>query len=255
MRTKGPEGARESQDSSERRAAYQVAIFGTGGETTKEDKIAIENASQVATRLVENGFSLGTGGYGGVMKAASEAGVEKAEALGLKPEAMVKAFTFEAEKLRPREVKKAGVIRSETLPQRLGHLVDESSAYVVLGGGQGTVVELFTALESERIGQRIGEEEKPVRPVIILDPTLKHTDLLTLQARKEKKLNDPKILDNVYVLGNEPQGAELTEKIVESYYWQSLGVPVDEETQEQLRRYNLGEFMRNQEEFEDGGGI
>jgi len=249
------EGIREIQDSPERRAAFQVAIFGTGSGTTEKDQVAMENASQIASQLVENGFSLATGGYGGTMEAASKAGIEKAEELGLKPEDMVKAFPFEAEKLKPMEVKKAGVVRSKNLPERLTHLVDESSAYVVLGGGQGTVIELFTALGNENIRRTVSEEKRPNRPVIIVDPSLEHTDLLTSRVKKEKKLQDPEVLNNVYVLGNHPQAGELTKKIVEASYQQNLGAPIDEEMQKELQRYSLGEFIKNQEEFREGSGI
>lgn len=245
----------EHRDSPERRASFRIAIFGTGGEITEDDQIAMGNAGKVAEQLVENGFSVATGGYGGVMKAASEAGTKKAEALGLRPEERVYAFPFESDKLITREVKKANIARAETLPQRLTHLIDESKAYVVFGGGQGTVVELFVVLENENITRRINNEKEPPRPVIILDPSLKHADLLTSQVKKEKKLNDPELLNNVYVLGNEPQGAQLTQQIIEGYYQQSLGMPVDGEIQEQFRRYNLGEFVRNREEFREGGGI
>ena len=142
------------------------------------------------------------------------------------------------------------------MPQRLTHLIDESDAYIVLGGGLGTVVELLTTLENERIARKISEGKKPHRPVILLDQSLSHADLLAELSKDEKKLKEPEVLDNVYILGVAPEAVEITQSIVEGYYQKSLGKTSEiEEGQESFSRYNLGEFLKRREQFKEGEGI
>ena len=214
----------------------------------------MRNGSQTVRATIKRGFGAAAGGYGGAMKAVNNAAVQTAQEMGFDPEKMVKAFTFDAEKLIAAEVEGSQVVRSKSIPQRLTHLIDESSAFVVLGGGQGTVVEEFVALEAENQAKRIEARHQP-RPIIIIDPSLKHTDLLGSQAGKEPKMKSPEVLGNVYVLNNEAEAAELAARIVELYYLQSLGIQVDPDVKSELDRYSFGQFLEHQQKFEGGGGI
>lgn len=241
-------------DNPETRQAFRIAIFGTAGQTEK-DLPALEKAKALGGRFIEQGFSIGTGGYRGIMKAASEGAAEKAAALGLKPQDRITAYTMiEAERFKDFEVKQGQKIRSGNLPERLGHLINDSEGYVVLNGGQGTVVELFTTLESERIAKTFNEE-KLLKPIVIIDESGKMTDALSTAAQKEKKLQSAVTAANVFILNNEPGAIALAGEIMEAYYQRNLGGKTDEEINEEFGKYNLGEFLNNQENFSQGGGI
>jgi predicted Rossmann-fold nucleotide-binding protein len=256
MEKKYERGGMEFKDTPERRVNFRITIFGTGSEKTVNDKAAIKTASNIAPKIVEQGFSLATGGYGGVMKAASESGAVKAKELGFNPNERILAFPLkEDENLKGQEVTEADIVRSETLPKRLVHLIDESSGgYIIIGGGYGTTVEMLTVLETRRINAKLNPEIT-ARPIVIIDESLKHTDLLTRLARKEKKLQGSETLDQTYILGNEPQAVDVASQIMEAYYQKSIGLEIPDELNDELSRYNLGKFLKNQEEFNEGGGI
>ncbi len=233
----GPENIKhiETADSPERRVAYKVAIFGTGSEGSIEDKVAMENARKIAERVVENGFGIVTGGYdGGVMKAASEGGVAAAQKIGKENTAeFVKAFPLTEKYLNQAAVQGAKITRSETLPERLEHLIDESEAFVVLGGKFGTVVELITTLHSESV-RRMPQEKPSPRPIIIVDSTLQHLDTLNFMLDRDKKLQRSSALEHTYFLtGNESSSVE-AKRIVEDYYQQSLGKELGEDERQYL---------------------
>jgi predicted Rossmann-fold nucleotide-binding protein len=249
------EANREIQDSPERRAAFQIAFFGSGKEETASDKEAMKNARQVASQLVEKGFSIATGGYGGVMKAASEAAADQAQALGLNPKERVKAFPFASEQSRNREVANVHKTHSKTLPERLTHLVDESSGYVILGGGFGTTVELMVALESEVTNQNYFNGQRLAKPIVIIDPELKHADLLRQLAAREGKLNLPEVLNSIYFLNYDPESAQKAEMIITSYYQQSIGQEVDPETKSAIGRNNLANYLSQSQKFDQAAGI
>ncbi len=152
------------EDTAEKRRNFAVAIFGTGGQEEK-DLAAIEKARQLASGFVSKGFSINTGGYGGVMKAASEAGKEAADLMGVSEKDYVNAYVLEgSSKLSARETASANKVREKSYAKRLAGLIDQSKAYIVLSGGQGTVIELFAALESERINRLVKEDDLP-KPV------------------------------------------------------------------------------------------
>lgn len=244
-------GSRELEDSKEKEVCT-IAIYGTGSEKTEDDQEAVAMATAVGTELVRQGKRVATGGYGRVMRASSEAAAAEAQRMGIDPKERVLAFPFrEDEKLSAQEVTEARITRSQTLPERLTHLVDESDGgYIIIGGGFGTTVELLTTLEARRIDSKLNPK-KSARPVIIIDKSLKHTDLLAQLAPKERKLQDQTTMDQVYILNYEPAAAKLAAQIIEMY----SSSEIDQETREALGQYSLGEFLRHKNEFEQGGGI
>ena len=234
-----------------------MAILGSGGDKTARDRQAAESAGKFAGGSVEKGFSISTGGYSGVMKAATEAAAEKARQMGVNPKDRVFAYPMkDAKVFAELEVKDddAEKIRSDSVTKRLTGLVGESSAFVVFGGGFGSLTEVLTALEEERIKKKI-TPEKPSRPVILIDPSLKHTDTLSQLARAEKKLRDPAITESLYILSHNPEAEKIAQEILEQHYQASVGNKPAEGELQKYSAYNLKNFLRNQENFQEGSGI
>jgi predicted Rossmann-fold nucleotide-binding protein len=244
-----PRQIHEIIDSPEKRAAFRIAIFGTGSESTKEDQMAIENSKKIAEKAIENGFSISTGGYdSGVMKAASEAAAEKAKKLGRKTEDLIKGFIFSKKYPEKPVVKNAEIKRSKSLTERLKHLIDESKAFVVLGGKIGTVVELITTIQSENV-QQIQKEKSLSRPIIIIDPSFEHLDTLNFLVDRDKKLQKTEALKHTYFLAGGKNWEEKANHILELYYKQSLGKELNEEDKKLLEesnfKYNYEHLLEN----------
>lgn len=245
------ERAFEIKDSPERRAQFRVSIFGIGSESTARDTVTIENAKTVSENVVEKGFSIATGGYDtGVMKAANDAGVAKAKALGVAiPENRVKAFPLSEDIQVPvGVVQDADIQRAESLSERLQFLIDYSHAFVVLGGRFGSVVELLTTLESERIRQF--SREKPAdRPVIVIDPSFEHLHTLVSLADKDQKLQNAKPLEHTYFIAGFEGWQEKAARILEGYYQRSLGKKLDMQEEQYLSennfKYNYEHWLEN----------
>lgn len=132
-----------------------VAVYGSAMVQSHEaDYIASYEVGKV---LAQAGYGVMTGGYAGVMGAASQGA---AEAGGYVIGVTTSAFdTGEGDGVMPNQWL-ADEIRHPTLRERLLHLVLEADAYVVMPGGMGTMHELITVWELMRVG------EIPVRPLI-----------------------------------------------------------------------------------------
>jgi uncharacterized protein (TIGR00730 family) len=109
-----------------------VAIFGTS--KSRPGDGVFEMALKLGEVLAENGFAIANGGYGGTMlasaKGASQAG---GKTIGITCTAFGRdgANEYITEE-----------IATDSLQQRLETLVNIASAYVVLPGGTGTLLEL-----------------------------------------------------------------------------------------------------------------
>lgn len=223
------------RDSAERRAAFRVAIFGTGGDKSASDKQAVEQAKTLAQKIIEDGFSLATGGHDtGIMKAATETAAEKAKELGRRPTEAIKGFPLTKTYGNLPEVREAGITRSASLTTRLRHLIDGSSAFVVLGGKIGTVVELLTALHSENV-RRLAKQKPARRPLLIIDPSLEHLDTLNLLVGRDEKLKKREVLEDIYYLAGQTGWEEKANHILELYYRQSLGQNLSDEESAMLK--------------------
>jgi len=226
----------EMEDTPEQRAAFHISIFGTGGEKTPEDQAAVQHAEQLARDVVGRGFSIATGGFDvGVMKAATRAAVEEGKKRG-RTEAVAKGFTVEGIELLP--APGAEIVKSKTLIERFGHLIDESQAYVVLGGRFGTIGEMIAAIDAELVRMMPKEKPKP-RPIIIVDSTGEHLDTLLATLEKDPRMREAEVLRYTYYFAGVKGWDEYTGRIIELYYKQSLGKTLSEDERALLEKANL----------------
>jgi uncharacterized protein (TIGR00730 family) len=133
-----------------------IAVYGSSRITPADPEYA--EAYEVGRRLGAAGYSIMTGGYQGVMEAASRGAAETGahvigvttgaiEALsGNKPNAWVKEE-----------------IGYDVFSQRLAHLVHRADGYVAMQGGIGTLHEIVSVWELMRLG------EIPHRPLVCYD--------------------------------------------------------------------------------------
>jgi uncharacterized protein (TIGR00730 family) len=128
-----------------------VTIF--GGSKCREPDPAYEQAHRVGQLLAEAGFTICTGGYLGVMEAASRGAHERGgRVIG------ITMNQFQSEPNRYLTEK----IPSEHFYERLQRLITQSVGYIALRGGMGTVTEL--SLVWNKIQTRVIEP----RPLVLL---------------------------------------------------------------------------------------
>ena len=114
----------------------RVVVF--GGSSPKPGDEEWEQAESLGRAIAASGWSLVTGGYGGVMEAASAgARSEGGEVVGV----LCKVFGGAGNRYLTRR------IVSPDLYSRLQQLVDLGDAYVALPGSTGTLVELAMVWE------------------------------------------------------------------------------------------------------------
>ena len=130
-----------------------VAVFGSA--RVAMDSAEYQDSLVVGRLLGQAGFTVMTGGYDGVMGAASQGAAEfGAHVIGV----TVKTLSMEGERLVNPWVKRQ--IEYPTMRERLTHLINYADAYVVMPGGLGTLQELAEAWQLMRIG------EVPLKPLI-----------------------------------------------------------------------------------------
>jgi uncharacterized protein (TIGR00725 family) len=113
-----------------------ISVFGSGLPRFGDSHYA--EARQLGTELAQRGFVVCTGGYRGVMEAASRGAKEAGgQTIGVTAE----FFPSRANKWVDQE------IRVERWRDRLFELVDRAHGYVVCRGGTGTLVELAVVWE------------------------------------------------------------------------------------------------------------
>ncbi|HEY0051581.1 MAG TPA: LOG family protein [Pyrinomonadaceae bacterium] len=135
-----------------------VTIF--GGSRCKENSPEYEQAIEVGARLAEAGFTICTGGYLGVMEAASRGAREKGgRVLGI----VMNQFKAEPNRFLTDKV------ASEHFYERLQNLIIRSVGFIALKGGMGTITEislvwnkLMTGVIDRRPMVLLGEGWKPV---------------------------------------------------------------------------------------------
>lgn len=131
-----------------------VAVFGSA--RVQPDNPVYKESYAIGKALAEAGFITMTGGYAGVMEAASKGAIEaEGEAYGI----TVASLEYIGEsRVNPYVTKE---IRYETLAERVRHLVDTADAYIIMPGGLGTAQELVEVWQGIRIG------DLPEKPLII----------------------------------------------------------------------------------------
>src|SRR5437762_133524 len=108
-----------------------VTIF--GGSRCRENDLAYSQAMEVGELLAEAGFTICTGGYSGVMEAASRGAHERGgRVIGI----TMNQFTIEPNRYLTEK------IPSEHFYERLQRLIVQSVGYIALRGGMGTVTEI-----------------------------------------------------------------------------------------------------------------
>ena len=128
-----------------------LAIFGRG-ELSPDDS-TYQTAYQIAKALAAPDLTIMTGGYAGVMEAASQGAVEGGgQALGI---------TTDEHNPRPPNPWLTQEIRYPTYDERLDHLVYHADGYVILPGSTGTYMELREVLI------RISEDRMPAKPIAL----------------------------------------------------------------------------------------
>jgi uncharacterized protein (TIGR00730 family) len=140
----------------------RVAVF--GGSQTVAGQPVYETARRLGRALAEAGFEIVTGGYGGVMEAASRGARDAGgSALGVTCE------IFSAR--NPNEYLSATRLTKD-LHERTRDLIELSQAYVVLPGKTGTLAELAFLWALDRAGSLGG------KPVLLIgdpwEPLLRH---------------------------------------------------------------------------------
>ena len=132
-----------------------ISVFGSSA--PRPGSADYESARDLGKRLAEAGYVVQTGGYSGVMEAASRGAAEAGgHVIGVTC-AQIEAFR----PLGPNEWVKEEV-RKETLRERVLHLVEHCDAIIILPGGIGTLSELALAWSLVQVGDI---PPKPLIPV------------------------------------------------------------------------------------------
>ena len=128
-----------------------VTIF--GGAKCREGDLEYAHAIKVGTLLAESGFTIFTGGYAGVMEAASRGAHERG--------GRVVGITMDQFKAAPNRYL-TEKIPSEHFYERLQRLITRSVGFIALRGGMGTVTEV--SLVWNKLQTRVLAS----RPVVLL---------------------------------------------------------------------------------------
>jgi uncharacterized protein (TIGR00730 family) len=132
-----------------------IAVYGSSA--TQPGDADYESSLVVGRALAEAGFSVMTGGYAGVMEAASRGAHEAGgHVIGVTTDAIE---AFRGGDLRPNQWV-VDEVRHATLRERVAHLILHADAYVIMPGGLGTLHELVSVWELMRVG------DIPQRPII-----------------------------------------------------------------------------------------
>ncbi len=129
-----------------------VTIF--GGSKCREGDLEFEQAISVGALLADSGFTICTGGYAGVMEAASRGAHERG--------GRVVGITMNQFKAEPNRYLTEKV-PSAHFYERLQRLITRSVGYIALRGGMGTVTEI--SLVWNKLQTRVLE---PTRPIVLL---------------------------------------------------------------------------------------
>ena len=140
-----------------------IAVFGSTG-PVEGDK-DYEDARAVGRLLAENGYAVSTGGYGGVMEAASRGAAEAGgHVIGI--------TSSKIEEYRPDTPPNQYIteeIKYDSLQERMLHVVKENDGMVVMPGGIGTLGEFALAWNLVQVN------ELSPRPIVLFGPLWKDT--------------------------------------------------------------------------------
>lgn len=147
MRRGRPRSQKQMSETQER----MVTIF--GGSKCRETDLEYQQALSVGAQLADSGFTICTGGYAGVMEAASRGAHERGgRVIGI----TMNQFKSEPNRYLTEKVP------SEHFYERLQRLITRSVGYIALRGGMGTVTEI--SLVWNKLQTRVLEP----RPLVLL---------------------------------------------------------------------------------------
>ena len=139
-----------------------VSVF--GGSTPSEGMPAYEAARRLGSLLAQAGLAVATGGYRGVMEAASRGAAEAGgHVIGVTWKAIETSVGLTANRWVTEEIK------FPNLRQRLSHLVEKCDAAVALPGGIGTLSEVALTWSLLQTG------EIPRKPFVLVGPAWRET--------------------------------------------------------------------------------
>lgn len=130
--------------------ASTIAVFGAS--RAEPDNEYFRLAEELGRALVQAGFQIANGGYGGAMLASAR-GAQQAGG-------RVYGVTCRAFKRGSANEFVTDEISTETLEERLATLIKLGQAYVVLPGGTGTLLELADVWEHKN--KRFADADKPI---------------------------------------------------------------------------------------------
>jgi len=113
-----------------------ITIFGSSKPLNNEEQYF--NAYQLGKQLAQAGFDICTGGFNGIMEAASKGAMEGgAEAIGV---------TVNLWSLRKNQYVSKEIV-CHTLFERIDKLIELGDGFIILQGGTGTLLELAAVWE------------------------------------------------------------------------------------------------------------
>ncbi len=123
-----------------------ISVFGSSA--PKPGSADYELSRQMGALLAEAGYTVQTGGYSGVMEAASKGASEAGGRV-------IGVTSRQIEQFRPMSANQwvAEEIKFNTLQERLSHLVTQSDGAVVMPGGIGTLSELALMWSFMQVGE------------------------------------------------------------------------------------------------------
>jgi uncharacterized protein (TIGR00725 family) len=139
------------QEEKMKRRIRTITVFGSSRPRESDNEYA--TARQLGAELAKKGFSVCTGGYGGVMEAVSRGAHDEGDrAIGV----TARFFKATANMWLDKE------IRVKSWRDRLFELIDRGDGYVVCAGGTGTLVE-FAA-----VWEMMNKSVMAQKPVVVL---------------------------------------------------------------------------------------
>jgi uncharacterized protein (TIGR00730 family) len=125
-----------------------ITIFGSA--LPGEDDAQYKFAYELGTSLANNGFNICTGGYGGIMEAASKGAYDNG--------GFVYGVTIDLWNKEPNKYITVEV-REQKLFERITKLLELGDAYIILQGGTGTLLEFAAVWE---YANKNLQPEKPI---------------------------------------------------------------------------------------------
>lgn len=151
-----------------------ITIFGSA--IPKEDDAQYKFAYELGAALAKEGFNICTGGYGGIMEAASKGAYDNA--------GFVYGVTIELWNKEPNPFITVEV-REQRLFDRITKLLELGDAYIILQGGTGTLLE-FAA-----IWEYANKNPQQPKPIICHSNMWKEiVDVMNKQMLLEKRRTD-----------------------------------------------------------------